>query len=69
MERIHDEDGQIFVNEITEQVVRVVSGGFQACFYFRHIWRDGLNSGKKTIKSIPVMDSKNQKKDFANPNS
>ena len=47
VERIDDIGGQTFVNEITEQVVRVVSSGFQFYFNFRHIWRDGLNSGKK----------------------
>ena len=48
VERIDDQGGQTFINEITEQVVRVVSGGFQSYFYFKHIRRGGLKPGKKT---------------------
>ena len=37
VERIDDEGVETFVKEITEQVVRVVSGGFQSYFYIREI--------------------------------
>ena len=66
MERIDDEGGETFVNEITEQVVRVVSGGFQSYFYIGHIGGNGLDPGKKGIKALPViLNGKNRKKDFA----
>ena len=65
MERIDDEGGETFVNEITEQVVRVVSGGFQSYFYIGHICRNGMDLGKKIVKTIPViLNSKNLKEDF-----
>ena len=63
--RIDDEGGETFVNEITEQVVRVVSGGFQSYFYIGHIVGNGLNPGKKPIKALPViLNGKNLKEDF-----
>lgn len=65
MKRIDDEGGETFVNEITEQVVRVVSGGFQSYFYIWHICRNGMDFGKKIVKTIPViLNGKNRKEDF-----
>lgn len=47
MERIDDKDGSIFVNEITEQVVKVVSSGFQPYFYIGQILGNGLTPEKR----------------------
>lgn len=55
MERIDKQGGETFVNEITEQVVRVVTGGFQSYFYIGHICTNGLDLGKKSIKPVPVI--------------
>lgn len=61
-ERIDVEGGQTFFNELSEQIVRVVSGGFQTCFYIWIYQRKWSGSWKKIIKSILVIaNGKNRK--------
>lgn len=46
---------QIFVKERAENVVAVMTCGFESYFYFVQILRYGLNSAEKKVETIKVI--------------
>ena len=55
MQRIDDIGRQTFVKQKSEQIVAVMSCGFQSCFCFAQIFCDGLDSAVQAFKTIEII--------------
>ena|GEM_PF-6087099 len=55
MKRVDDKGGETFVEQETEQIVAVMSGGLKPYFYFAQICRRSTNSLEQVIKTDQIV--------------